>query len=127
MSTPAKALAAADVRRLLAHVRRGRCPVRDQVIVMLSFKAGLRACEIAGLDWTMVLAAGGKISQSLFVSGNIAKYGRSRHVPLHRELQAQLRRLHVEAGRPRAGAVIVSRRGGPLRARSIVNWIFASS
>ena len=122
MTTPAKVLAAADVRRLLGHVRRGRCSVRDQVIVMLSFKAGLRACEIAGLDWTMVLAPSGKVASSLLIRGDIAKYGRSRHLPLHPDLKAALERLHVTAGRPKSGAVIASQRGGHLRPRSVVNW-----
>ena len=52
---PAKVLEADDVRRVLAHVKEQRHPTRNKVIVLLSFKAGLRACEIAGLDWTMVL------------------------------------------------------------------------
>src|SRR4051812_3229298 len=101
MSTPAKALAARDVRRLLAHVSRRQNALRQQAMVLLSFKAGLRAAEIAGLDWTMVLDATGRVSRSLLISARIAKYGRARRVPLHRDLRAALDRLHDESGRPR--------------------------
>jgi integrase/recombinase XerD len=49
MPTPARVLEVADVRRLLQHVRANRYAKRDTVLLLLSFKAGLRAGEIAGL------------------------------------------------------------------------------
>lgn len=122
MSTPAKALAAKDVRRLLAHVSRQQNALRQQTMVLLSFKAGLRAAEIAGLDWSMVLSATGRVSSSLLITARIAKYGRARRVPVHRDLRKALERLHDESGRPRNGVIIRSQRGGSLRARSVVNW-----
>lgn len=126
MSTAAKTLAPGDVRRLHTHVGRGRHSLRDQTIVMLSFKAGLRACEIAGLNWTMVLHAHGKMSDTLNVSGAIAKNGRSRRLPLHHELKRQLTQLHVAVGKPRSGPIIQSQRGGHMHPRSIVNWFKAA-
>ena len=48
---PARVLEPGDVRRLLAHATGHRHHLRNTVIIMLSFKAGLRACEIAGLTW----------------------------------------------------------------------------
>jgi integrase len=122
MGSPAKVLAAADVRRLLRHVENNRHPARDRVMILLSFKAGLRACEIAGLDWTMVLKPGGRLSDQLHVADQIAKMGSGRRIPLHPELLAALRALHREAGKPLVGPVIRSERGGPLSARSVVNW-----
>jgi integrase len=125
MSTAAKTLGPKDVRRLHAHVGRRRFSLRDQAIVMLSFKAGLRACEIAGLDWTMVLTAQGRVGDTLNIASGIAKNGRSRRVPLHIELKHQLMRLHSTMGKPRSGPVICSQRGGHMRARSVVNWFRA--
>lgn len=125
MPHPARVLEHADVRRVLRHVRTHRHASRDHVIVLLSFKAGLRACEIAGLDWSMVLRANGHVSQQLFVAGSIAKNGSARCVPTHRELEAALGRLHQEQGYPRSGAVIRSERGTHMRARSVVNWFAA--
>ena len=55
----AKTISQPTLRRMLAYARRTRTPERDQVIVLLSVKAGLRACEIAALEWQMVLDANG--------------------------------------------------------------------
>lgn len=62
---PAKVLAPGDVRRLLRAVSKGRYPQRNKVIVLLSMKAGLRACEISRLTWPMVLDAKGRVAQVL--------------------------------------------------------------
>ena len=58
---PAKILGGWEVRQLLAAGRRRRYPDRNSVIVLLSVKAGLRACEIGRLTWPMVSDASGKI------------------------------------------------------------------
>lgn len=122
MATPAKVLAPSDVRRLQARAGRGRHALRNKVIVLLSFKAGLRACEIAGLDWTMVLCARGKVGNGLLVADSIAKNGRGRRLPLHADLKAALEQLHKQQQRPAAGPVVASQKGGHMTPRSIVNW-----
>ncbi|WP_430386730.1 tyrosine-type recombinase/integrase [Blastomonas fulva] len=119
---PAKVLEAADVRRTLAHVTTHRHPLRDTVIVLLSFKAGLRACEIAGLTWPMVLKTDGRVADHLTISGNIAKYSSGRHIPCHLELGKALKAYHASVGRPETGPVIRSERGGHMTPRSIVSW-----
>ena len=125
MGTPAKVLAAGDVRRLQARVGRGRFALRNRVVVMLSFRAGLRACEIAGLDWKMVLGADGKISGYMMIGDAIAKNGRGRRLPTHTDLRCGLARLHASVGKPTAGPVIRSQRGGHMTPRSVVNWFKA--
>jgi integrase len=50
----AKVVKRSELTKLLDHVIRSRHPERDRVIVLLSFKAGLRAKEIAELTWSMV-------------------------------------------------------------------------
>lgn len=126
MPNPARVLGHADVRRLIRHVQTNRHASRDHVTVLLSFKAGLRACEIAGLAWSMVLTPGGAVGHELLVAGSIAKNGVSRRLPLQTGLQDALRKLHREQGRPRDGPVIPSERGSHMRARSIVNWFAAN-
>lgn len=91
-------------------------------MVLLSFKAGLRACEIAGLTWPMVLTCTAKLGPTVNVARHIAKHGRGRRIPMHSELAAALGRLHVEAGRPRGGPVILSERQRHMTPRSVVNW-----
>lgn len=119
---PAKVLEPGDVRRLLAHVEASRHPSRNHVIILLSFNAGLRACEIAGLDWPMVLTSDGRIGTSIMLSCGITKGGRNRQIPLSPQLKLALARLHRETSRPGSGPIIRSERGGPMSARGIVNW-----
>ena len=80
MGTPAEVLAPGDVRRLQARANHGRYALRNGVMVLLSFKAGLRACEMAGLDWAMVLEPDGKIGSAMLFADGIAKNGRGRHI-----------------------------------------------
>lgn len=119
---PARVLEAGDVRKLLKHADLQRHPLRNTIIVLLSYKAGLRACEISGLDWSMVLASNGRVGDQMRIAGYIAKNGSGRSIPLHKELRSGLKKLHKAAGRPIVGPVIVSERGGRMTPRSIVNW-----
>ena len=122
MNQPARVLEAADVRRLQRHAHAHRYPLRSDVLILLSYKAGLRACEMAGLDWTMVLKPGGQLNDHIVVAGTIAKNGHGRRVPMNVELRAALTKLHRAVGRPKAGPVIASERNAHLHPRSIVNW-----
>jgi integrase/recombinase XerD len=125
MGTPAKVLAPRELCRVQKYAGCGRYSLRNNVMVLLSFKAGLRACEIAGLDWSMVLDPSGRVSWSLTVGSGIAKNGRARRLPLHDELRAALQQLNRAEGLPRIGPVICSQRGGAMTPRSVVNWFKA--
>lgn len=122
VGTSARILAPASVRRLHASVTNSRYRIRNRTIILLSFRAGLRACEIAGLDWTMVLQPDGRIDRSIFVADQIAKNGRGRRIPLHPQLRCKLVQLHARAGKPKLGPVIVSQKGGHMSPRGVVNW-----
>lgn len=119
---PAKLLAPADLRLALAHVRSQRHAYRNHVLLLLSFKAGLRACEIAGLTWPMVLAPDGSVGRHIQIGRAIAKYGSARQIPLHQGLRAALMVLHRVEERPLTGPVIRSERGAAMTAGSVVNW-----
>jgi len=58
----AKILSTTDVGDLLIYASCTRHALRNRVIVLLSAKAGLRAMEIAGLTWAMVVDATGEIN-----------------------------------------------------------------
>ena len=62
----AKTLSAQELDMLLEHVRGRRDYLRSRVIVLLSFRAGLRAAEICGLDWPMILDASGKVAKASY-------------------------------------------------------------
>ena len=53
-----------------------RHPERDRVILLLSFKAGLRAKEIAAVTWDMVTDASGEVGHIIALEGAPHKAGR---------------------------------------------------
>ena len=55
----AKLLSDQHLTNLLRFAQASRYPARNRLIVLLSFKAGLRAAEIANLTWAMVVDATG--------------------------------------------------------------------
>ncbi len=122
MPHPARVLEQADVRHLLDAVTLHRHSLRDRVLVLLSYKAGLRACEMSGLDWTMVLTPKRGIAGQLYIAASIAKNAAARHVPVHPDLANALLTLHRSHDRPKSGPVIRSERGDHMTPRSIVNW-----
>src|SRR4051794_33347004 len=86
------------LRRMLGYVRRSRYPRRNRVIVLLGVKAGLRSCEIAGLEWSMVLDGQGSVGWSLNVWDAIAKKRSGRRIPIHPQLRRALIELSEERG-----------------------------
>jgi hypothetical protein len=60
------------------------------VIILLSLRAGLRAAEIAKLEWPMVLDATGKVGQTIELEDRIAKKKHGRRLPIHPELRSAL-------------------------------------
>lgn len=119
----ARILSEAAIRSALRQVARSTSPERDRVIVLLSVRAGLRACEIAGLTWEMLLDSQGRLAGGIDLHDRVAKGSSGRRVPLHPELAAALRILK-RSSLPR-GPVIKSARGGALHANSVVNWFLA--
>ena len=120
----AQVLAPTQLDALLQHVRGRRDSLRSRVIILLSARAGLRAAEIAKLEWPMVLDAAGKVGLSINLEDRIAKKGSGRRLPLHPELRTALVALHRR--RPQtAGPVVCSRKGGHMRPNSLVNWFKA--
>lgn len=122
----AKTLSEADMRRLLRVAQHSKSPNRNTAIVLLSVRAGLRANEIAKLEWSMVLNASGRVGDLIALPGSIVKYGLGRRIPLHPDLKRVLVMLLREASEG-LGPVIVSQRGAAMSAGSIVNWFTAAA
>jgi integrase len=113
----AKILTNTQIGAVLEYAAKTRHPKRNQVIVLLSAKAGLRAGEIANLTWDMVRDPAGTIAATIELRDQVAKYRSGRTIPLHPDLRAALQRLGCGTG-----AVIKSERGGAMTALSIVVW-----
>ena len=121
----AKVVKRSELSKLLDHVSRSRHPERDRVIVLLSFKAGLRAKEIAELTWSMVTDASGEIADVIALT-NAASKGKNggREIPLHAELRSALIALQTTRGdkvRPDL-PVVHSERGRGYSAAAIAVW-----
>lgn len=122
-------------------------PLRDYAAILLSFKGGLRACEIVGLSWTDVTGPRGEIGQPkrnpvtgeiepyFEVPNGIAKNGRGRSIPMHPALQATLEHLQKALGPARAAPrdPVIQSRGPaaklslkPLRLKSNALVVFLS-
>ncbi|TFZ81623.1 tyrosine-type recombinase/integrase [Candidatus Macondimonas diazotrophica] len=92
----AKRLTPDQIRFCFSQARQTRTPERDVVILHLSFGLGLRACEIAGLEWDRhVFDAEGKMTGKVWVSGDIAKNGRERTLSLPKPIVEALVELHA--------------------------------
>jgi len=120
LGQPAKVLAPADVRALLRRASESRHPKRNRVIVLLSVKAGLRACEISRLTWSMILDSQGRVADVLELPARAAKKGSGRRVPLHPDLKKALEALRKTT--LMEGPVILSERQTAMSAKVIVNW-----
>ena len=116
----AKLITPVLLRRMFNHVRHSQHPERNRVIILLSLKAGLRAAEIAQLEWSMVLNARGRVGDAIAVHDLIAKKGSGRLIPMHPDLAFALKKLLAKG--EATGPVVRSSRGGSMRANSIVNW-----
>ncbi len=119
----AKVVTPPMLKRMLRHVSRFLVARARPCMILLSVKAGLRACEIAGLDWSMVLDAQGRVSGTINVRDIIAKKRRGRRIPMHPDLRRALEKLALTV--EPVGPVIRSYRGGHLTANSVVNWFVA--
>jgi integrase/recombinase XerD len=116
----AKILSDANISALRDYCLKSRYPLRNQAMVLLSAKAGLRAGEIAKLTWDMVLNPSGSVGTTIEIQNRIAKKGSGRSVPLHPDLQKVLKRLQQRSSR--FGPVICSERGARMTDISIINW-----
>lgn len=119
----AKTISPETLRRMLTYAGQTRQPKRDTVVVLFSVKAGLRACEIAGLQWSMVITDNGEISDTIDIRSAIAKKGSGRRIPVHPTLQHALADLWPT--RTCDTYIVASSRGGRMRPNSIVNWFVA--
>jgi len=116
----AKLLTKDQLDGLLVYAGSTRHPQRDRLIVLLSVKAGLRAGEIAGLTWDMVLGGDGELTACIELRDPAAKKRSGRRIPMHPELREALLAWRVIT--VPIGQIITSERGGRMRAGSIVLW-----
>ena len=90
LTRQAKILNSTQLNSLLRLAASKRSPDRNRVLVLLSFKAGLRSKEIGCLRWEMLTDAEGVLLDALSLPNEASKGRSGRVVPLHPHLKAAL-------------------------------------
>jgi integrase len=116
----AKILHDQQINDLLVFASATRNPLRNKLIVLLSIKAGLRAGEIAGLTWDMVLGPTSEVGQAIELHDRVAKKNGGRRIPMHPALQSALTACCLLTGG--IGPVVQSERGDAMTPASVINW-----
>jgi integrase len=112
------------LQALLAWLETRKHAERNRLIVLLSFKAGLRAKEIALLKWSMVMNADGEIGDHIHLTNEASKGQSGRIIALNKELRKQLTNVKQINGIDIADAdrsTIQTRRGEGTTPQVIVN------
>jgi integrase/recombinase XerD len=100
---------------------------RNRLIFLLSVKAGLRAKEIAGLTWRMVLDASGDLADQIALEDLASKGTSGRIIPINKllkqELQNQLDTVLIKTKLQeiRTQRIVQTQRGKETSAQVIVN------
>jgi integrase/recombinase XerD len=118
----AKVLSSGQIRALLKHIGDTRHPVRNRAIFMLSLRAGLRAKEIAALEWRMITDAEGQIAAAIRLTDSAAKGRSGGAIPMAAELRQSLDALRQISWAPFGKSkVVATERATSTSAQVIVN------
>lgn len=118
----AKTLTDGQQRSVISFLTSRPTSSRDILMFLLSVDAGLRAKEIALLDWSMLTDAEGHLTDAIRLQDRVSK-GKSGGVVY---LSSRLRKALVNFGqqRGRSGVVLTSSRGNPMSAQVVTNWFW---
>jgi integrase len=118
----AKTLSEAQQRIVLSHLKGGRHARRKTLMFLLSVDAGLRAKEIASLEWSMVTDATRHITSEIRLPDKASKGNSGGVVYMSKRVRGALF-AHAQ-GDTLEGEVIKSQRGGRMSAQVVTNWFF---
>ena len=90
--TQARALNAAEMEQVLAHVNAGRHAHRNRCFILLTHLAGMRVGEVASLRWVDVLTADGHIKEEIRLLPEMTKGKHARTVFISTRLREELQR-----------------------------------
>ena len=117
-----KTLSKKQVSAISAYLGDRRNGLRNQTIFLLSVKAGLRAKEIAELEWGMVLTSDGEVGNEIHLTDTASK-GRNggRVIPLHPQIRQNLIEMRSETGGSGSDRIIQSERSKAVGSQTIIN------
>ena len=122
----AKTLNRAQIKMVSEFLSNNRYGLRDQTIFYFSVKCGLRAKEIAALNWSMVMESDGSVSDYLYLPNSSSKGNSGRIVPLNKDLKKNLVEMlkehqAYEGFDPSTASLIITERSKSTSPQAIVN------
>jgi integrase len=104
---------------------KGHVRLRDSLLMALSHKGGLRACEMVGISWSNVTDAAGTVRNDFVdIPSNATKNGHARRVPMHPMVYALLVAYKdVTQGMPNEKVVLSSEGRGPMSANALQRYL----
>lgn len=123
LTKQAKTLSKPQIDAVLSFLAKTRRPNRNQLIFLLSVKAGLRAKEIACLTWDMVTDAEGNLSDAIHLRDVAAKGKSGRVIPMNRDLRQAFVAVKAEADKAvrQSPFVVTTERAGQTSSYAVVN------
>lgn len=93
--------------------KKSSMPVRDRLMFLLSYKAGLRVSEIAKIDISAMTNSEGKIAKIITIFSNVGKKQKQREIPMHESIADAL----TEFMKTYPGATFIALSSQPFRYR----------
>ena len=129
LNKQAKILTTKQQELTLGYLERTRYPLRNKIIFMLSYKAGLRSKEIANLTWLMVCDSEGQLSREINLINKASKGKQSgRTIPMHKDLAVLLAEMLAEQKKNEHFAltnrIITTERDSKTSPQAIVNFFY---
>ena len=119
----AKILSSVQQKLVLSYLDTTRHPLRNRVAFLLSMKAGLRAKEIATLQWRHISDAEGNITQTITIEDKGSKGRGGRTIPMNKALHHELLELQAHRSPNAPDAVFYSeRKRGNVSAQTVVDF-----
>lgn len=89
---------------------------------LLSVKAGLRAKEIADLEWGMILTSDGAVGKEIHLTNSASK-GRNggRVIPLHPQIRQNLMEMKEKVNPKGRNRVVTSERSDAVSSQTVIN------
>ena len=117
----AKTLSKGQIDAMLGYLSTTRHPERNRLIFLLSVKAGLRAKEIAKLNWLMTNDSRGEIGYDICLLDSASKGRSGRRIPINNELREALIEYRKRVMNVAGHYVICTERSRSTSPQAIVN------
>jgi integrase len=122
LSKQAKVLSDNQQKAVMAFIGANRLAQRNTVMFLLSVDAGLRAKEIASLEWSMITNADGSLADVIRLQDRAAKGSSGGIVYMSKRL---IDAINIYApSQWKSGTIIKSQNGKAMSAQVVTNWFF---